>query len=186
LDLFEFILVITSVVYALALAQILLGVGRLAQTEATIRLYLPHTLWVVILFLTVLTTWWAGWEFRAVEWVFPKYVYMLITPVFVFFSASMIIPQRTDVTEVALDRHFLKIKKLVLCSYFIAIFAQFADGPVLASEPLWFPGRIVQAAVLGTVLLGAFTTKRRLQELSSITVFLFLAYMTSTRFWNPG
>ena len=186
MDLFEFILVITSVVYALALAQILLGVGRLAQTEATIRLSLPHMLWVVILFLTILTTWWAGWEFRAVEWVFPKYVYMLITPVFVFFSASLIIPQRTDVKEVDLDRHFLKIRRLVLSSFFIAMLAQFADGPVLANEPLWFPGRIVQAAVLGTVLLGAFTTKRRLQELSSIVVFLFFVYITLTRFWNPG
>jgi hypothetical protein len=186
LDLFEFILVITSVVYALALAQILLGVGRLAQTDATIRFFLPHTLWVVILFLTVLTTWWAGWEFRSVAWVFPKYIYMLITPVFVFFSASLIIPQRTDVEEVALDRHFLKIRTLVLCSYFIALLAQFADGPVLANEPLWFPGRIVQAAILATVLIGAFTARRRLQELSSIVVFLFLVFITLTRFWNPG
>ena len=111
---------------------------------------------------------------------------MLITPVFVFFSASLIIPQNTDVEEVALDRHFLKINKLVLSSYFFAVLAQFADGPVLANEPLWFPGRIVQAAVLGTVLLGAFTTKRRLQELSSIVVFLFFVYITLTRFWNPG
>ena len=186
MDLFEFILVITSVVYALALAQILLGVGRLAQTEATIRLFLPQTLWVVILFLTILTTWWAGWEFRSVEWVFPKYSYMMITPVFIFFSASLIIPQRTEVAEVDLNKHFLKIKRLVLSSYFIAILAQFADGPVLANEPLWFPGRIFQAAILGTVLLGAFTTKRRLQELSSIVVLLFLAFVTLTRFWNPS
>ena len=54
MDLFEYILVITSVIYALAIAQILSGIGRLAQTEATIRLFLPHTLWVVILFVCIL------------------------------------------------------------------------------------------------------------------------------------
>ena len=34
LDLFEFILIITSVIYALAVAQILSGISRLAQTPA--------------------------------------------------------------------------------------------------------------------------------------------------------
>jgi hypothetical protein len=186
LDLFEFILVITSVVYALAMAQVLTGVGRLAQTEATIQWFLPHTLWIVILFMSILVTWWAGWEFREVEWVFPKYVYMLITPISFFFSSSLIIPQRTDGQEVNLEKHFLKIKGPALWAYFIGMLAQFADGPLLASEPLWFPGRVLQIGALSAVLLGILTEKGRLQALSSAGLLLFFIYVTLTRFWAPG
>jgi hypothetical protein len=96
LDLFEYILVITSVVYALAIAQLLSGVARLSQTDATVRRFLPHTLWVVILFVCFLMFWWAGWEFRAVEWAFPKYLYIMITPIFMFYAASLIIPTLAD------------------------------------------------------------------------------------------
>lgn len=186
MDLFEFILVITSVVYALAMAQVLTGVGRLAQTEATIQWFLPHTLWIVILFMSILVTWWAGWEFRAVVWVFPKYLYMLITPVSFFFTSSLIIPQSTDAQEVNLEKHFFKIRAPALWAYFIGLLAQFADGPLLASEPMWFPGRVLQIAALCAVLLGVFAENRRLQALSSIGLLLFFLHVTLTRFWVPG
>jgi hypothetical protein len=186
LDLFEFILVITSVVYALAMAQVLTGVGRLAQTEATIRWYLPHTVWMLILFLSILVMWWAGWEFRAVVWIFPKYLFMLISPVSLFFATALIIPQRIAEHEVNLEKHFMKIRRPVIWSFFAALISQFIDGPVLASEPLWFPGRVIQIVVLCVVLGGAFTVKRQLQTALSFGVLLFFLYVILTRFWVPG
>jgi len=186
LDLFEYILVITSVIYALAIAQILSGIGRLAQTEATIRRFLPHTLWVVILFVCILMFWWAGWEFRAVEWAFPKYLYIMITPIFMFYAASLIIPARTDGQEVNLKKHFSKIKGPVLWSFFIALLTQFADGPLLASEPLWFSGRVIQAVLLCVVIWGVFVKNEQLQAVPPIGVLLFLVFVSLTRLWTPG
>jgi len=186
LDLFEYILVITSVVYALAMAQVLSGVGRLAQTEATIRRFFPHSLWVVVLFISILMFWWAGWEFRSVEWAFPKYVYTMITPICMFYSSTLIVPARTDIEDVNLERHFSKVRKPVLWSFFVALLTQFADGPLLADEPLWFTGRLLQAAVLSVVILGSLAKSKRLQTLSPIGLLLFLAFVSFTRLWTPG
>jgi hypothetical protein len=186
LDLFEYILVITSVIYALAIAQVLSGIGRLAQTDAAIRRFLPHTLWVVILFTYVLLFWWAGWEFRTVVWTLPKYIYIMISPIFMFYSASLIIPARTDGPEVNLEKHFSKIKRPVLWSLFIAFFAQFADGPLLIGEPLWFSGRVLQAVLLCTVIWGVFVKNERLQVVPPIGVLLFFVFVSLTRLWTPG
>jgi hypothetical protein len=104
LDLFEFILIITSVIYALAVAQILSGISRLAQTPAAIRSYIAHTLWVIIFFLYIFLIWWATWEFRSVAWTFPQYGYMLIAPTLLFFACSLLIPQRIGDQEVDLSQ----------------------------------------------------------------------------------
>ena len=186
MDLFEYILVITSVIYALAIAQLLSGIGRLAQTEANVRRFLPHTLWVVILFVSVLLFWWAGWKFRTVEWAFPKYIYIMISPVFMFYSASLVIPARMDEQDVRLEKHFLRIKRPVYGLFFISLLAQFADGPILAGEPIWFSGRVIQVAVLGIVIWGVFVEDRRLQAVTPVGVLLFMVFVGLTRLWTPG
>ena len=80
MDLFEYILILTSVIFALAVAEILDGVSRLAQLPHPVRMFLPHTIWVLNLFVFVFLIWWASWEFRYVDWSFPFYAYMLIAP----------------------------------------------------------------------------------------------------------
>ena len=186
MDLFAYILVITSVVYALALAQILSGIARLAQSEGTIRWFHPHTMWVVILFISILLFWWAGWEFREVQWAAPTYLYTMITPIFMFFSVSLIMPSRTDDQEVNLEAHFLKIRAQALWSYIVALLAQFVDGPLIADEPWWFAGRAFQAAMLSVVVLAVFTKNRRLHILAPIGILLYLTLVSLTVLWTPG
>ena len=185
MDLFEFILIITSVVYALAIAQILAGIGRLAQTDATIRWYLPHMLWTVILFTSILITWWAGWEFRDVDWTFPKFVFLFVSPVMILFATSLLIPQQIGDKELDLERHFNKIRKPILLAFLCALFVQFIDGSLLVNQPWWFPGRLPQIAALGAVVVGASTENRKLHTISSAGVILFFANIIYTRFWFP-
>jgi hypothetical protein len=92
-DLFEFILIITSVIYAMGVAQILACVSRLAQTNVAIRWYLPHSLWTIILFVYIFLVWWSAWEFRGLDWTFPLYLYMALAPTLVFFACSLLFPQ---------------------------------------------------------------------------------------------
>lgn len=185
MDLFEFILIITSVVYALALAQILTGIARLAQAETAIRLFFPHTVWTAILFIAILLTWWAGWEFRGIDWTFAKYAFLFVSPILIFFATSVLIPQSITEAGVNLEKHFNKIRRPVLFSYFTVLVAQFVDGSLLANQPWWFPGRLPQFAVLGAVAGCAFTTSKRIQSVLSIGVLVFLIYVVADRFWFP-
>ena len=89
---FEFVLVITSVIYALSIAQLLAGISRIAQSDLEQKLYLPHAGWVTILFLSTLLTWWSLWEFRDIEWTFAAYVLFVMQPVVIYFACSLIAP----------------------------------------------------------------------------------------------
>jgi hypothetical protein len=185
LSLIEFILIITSVVYALAIAQILSGISRLVQTEESIRWFFPHIVWIVILFISAPLTWWAGWEFRAVEWTFLKYLYTFSTPTFLFFSATLVVPQSTEGHELDLEKHFFNVRRPMLWSFFIAMLTQMYGGTVLAGEEIWSVYRIDDVAVLCGILAGALTTNKRLHAALSIWVIAYFVIVIVTQLWVP-
>lgn len=185
MDLFEFILIITSVIYAMGVAQILAGVSRLAQTSVTIRWYLPHALWTLILFVYIFLVWWSAWEFRDLHWTFPLYLYMALAPTLAFFACSLLIPQAFGETGLDLESHFNRIRKPFLSAFLLATLAAVLDGTVLADEPLWFPTRVGHIALIGTVFLGLFTDNKKVQTTIAAVAIAALVYITVTRLWNP-
>ena len=185
MDLFEFILIITSVIYAMAVAQILSGVSRLAQTDVAIRWFLPHTLWIASLFIWVILVWWSVWEFRSLQWTFPRYVFVFVPPTLVFFTCSLLIPKNLNNQDVDLEAHFLRVRRLFLGSFAVAsIFAVF-DGSILSDEPLWDTGRGGQIVLIVAALAGLATKNKRAQTLVAAIVMIALVYITIMRQWNP-
>jgi hypothetical protein len=185
MDLFEFILIITSVIFALAVAQILSGMSRIAQSTTKVRLFFPHSLWIVNLFLFIFLIWWASWEFRAVEWTFPKYAYMLIAPTLLYLSCSLLVPQQLNAETADLETHFFRIRRPLFVSYFFAAVTVMIDGNLLSDEALWHEGRYGQAVVLVAAISGVATTSRKAHRIIAIVTMLAFAALITTRFWIP-
>lgn len=185
MDHFEFILIITSVIYALAVAQILAGISRIAQSSSAVRLFLPHTIWVLNLFVFIFLIWWASWEFRTVQWTFPQYAYMLIAPTLLFFACSLLIPRELQGMTVSMEEHFYRIRRPLFVSYFLAALAVFVDGNLLADEPLWHEGRYGHVTVLAMAIWAYFTTDRRAHYLIAVVSLLAFVLIVVTRFWFP-
>ncbi|NIS88553.1 MAG: hypothetical protein GTN98_00450 [Woeseiaceae bacterium] len=185
MDHFEFILIITSVIYALAVAQILAGVSRIAQSTSTIKLFPPHTIWVLNLFVFIFLIWWASWEFRAVQWTFPQYAYMLVAPTLLFFACSLLVPTELAGAEVRMEEHFFRIRRPLFVSYFLAALAASVDGNLLADEALWHEGRYGHVTLLAAAAWGYFTAGRRAHYLIALASLLAIAFIVVTRFWLP-
>lgn len=185
MDLFEYILILTSVIYALAVAQILSGVSRLAQSPVPIRGFLPHKIWIFNLFIFVFLIWWATWEFRNISWTFPKYAYLLIAPTFLFFVCSLLTPLQVGAGENDLENHFLRVHRTFFATLFLAVVTVVVDGNVLADEPLWHSGRYGHLALLATTACGYFTTHRKGHLAIAILFLAALVATTAVRFWLP-
>jgi hypothetical protein len=185
MDLFSYILILTSVIYALAVAQILEGLSRLTQSPRPVRLFLPHSIWVANLFLFIFLIWWATWEFRAIDWSFPKYAYMLVAPTALFLACSLLLPKDLRDEEVVLEDHFLRIRHLFFASYLVGALAVMVDGNILSDEPLWHSGRIGHLAILSAGVAGYSSSNRKVQlAVASITLLAILA-LAVTRFLLP-
>ena len=185
MDLFSYILILTSVIYALAVAQILDGVSRLVQYPHPVRTYIPHTVWTINLFIFIFLVWWASWEFREIEWTFPLYGYMLIAPTLFFLASSLLIPQRLSNDEVDLEQHFFRVRRLFFGAYFFGAFAVMVDGNVLSDEPIWHSGRIAHIVILTSAIAGYCSEGRRTHLVLSVMTLLAIVGVALTRFLFP-
>jgi len=77
-----------SVILALAIAQLYLGMADLLQNRARVRFFLPHTLWNINLFLLAFIHWWSLWTFRELSWNFAMFFYSLLGPSLIFFCGG--------------------------------------------------------------------------------------------------
>ena len=185
MNLFTYILILTSVIYALAVAQILDGVSRLVQSPNPVKTFVPHTIWVINLFIFIFLVWWATWEFREIEWTFPRYGYILVAPTLFFLSCSLLIPQRLSDDAVDLEAHFFRIRRLFFAAYFFGALAVMIDGNVLADEPAWHSGRIGHIVVLGAAIWGYFSAGRRVHLALAMVTLLAYVGLALTRFLFP-
>ena len=185
MDLFEYILILTSVIYALGVAQILAGVSRMAQSTSAVKHYLPQRIWVFNLFLFIFLIWWATWEFRAVDWTFPQYAYLLIAPTLLFFVCSLLTPLSLEREGADIEAHFARVQRPFFATYFLAVIAVVVDGNLLSDEPLWHSGRYGHVVLLAASVWGYFSSSKKGQTAVAILILAALIVTTVARFWVP-
>lgn len=173
----------TSVIFALSVAQVLSGVSRLAQTAGEVRTFLAHTLWVVLLFTAIFLVWWATWEFRKVDWAFPQYAYLLLAPILLFFSCSLILPDDFGEGSVDLEAHFFRIRRPLMWSWLVFTLVIVFDGPLFGTEPILHPIRFAHALWLAAAAWGIRSTDRTTHIIISIAALTTAALLITTRFW---
>ena len=186
MDLFEYILIMTSVIFAMAVGQLLMGLGRWAQSTARVRTYFPHSVWVVIVFLMIFANWWANWEFRSIVWTLPTYVYMVVSPTVLFFACGLLMPERFEQEETDLEQHFLRVRLPFLIAVFVALTASLADGALLGTEPVWHTGRVGHAVMLAAMLASIATEDRKVQTAAALLVLVGLIFGMTMRLWLPA
>jgi len=64
MSLFEFLMVLVSIIIGLGLAEILTGIAKMIRARASIQPYWVHAVAVVVLFGALLQQWWEIWGLR--------------------------------------------------------------------------------------------------------------------------
>lgn len=79
---FEYLMVMVSVVLALALAQLLRGATEIVTNP---NRYWIHSAWVAMIVILIIQFWWAYWDFNGVaDWTLATFLYVLLAPILVF------------------------------------------------------------------------------------------------------
>jgi hypothetical protein len=186
MSLFEFIAGMISVIFALAVAQLFIGVAELAQHRGKVRPFLPHAVWNVNLFLLTFVHWWSLWTFRDLSWNFGMFFFSLLGPSLMFFAASVINPRVRSEGVIDLTAHFLAIRRLFMV-VFIAMMVLFTlDGPMFGTEPHFNTLRVAQMSVVGSAAWGFASKSRSLHTAISLLVLLALGAVVIIRFFPGG
>jgi hypothetical protein len=186
MSLFEFIVSMISVLIALAVAQLLISVGRLAQSHGRVLPYLPHVLWNVAIFLIAFLHWWSLWDFRDLAWNSAMFFFSLMGPLLLFFAVTLLSPNpRMDDEVIDLKAHFRGIRVLFLWVFLAALVFLALDGPLFGTEPPFNTLRATQTLLAVCVIVALVSERTAVQVISAGIVVATLLYGVFVRFL-PG
>jgi len=94
MSLFEFLMVLVSLIIGLGVAELLSGVTQSIRHRDTIQTDWMHSGFVIIVFLALLQQWWEIWGVRDTPtWTFPELLLMLGGPIGLFLIAHLLFPE---------------------------------------------------------------------------------------------
>ena len=185
MSLFEFIVGMVSIVLALAVAQLFVGVAELMQRRDRVRFFLPHSIWVVNLFLITFVHWWSLWTFRDLPWNFAMFFFSLLGPSLMFFAATMLSPRDLSSEKIDVMAHFLNIRQYFLSVFIIMLVLFTFDGPLFGTEELFNALRAAQIFLFAMASWGLVTESPRVQLAISLAVLAGVSSVAIIRFL-PG
>ena len=94
MEMFNYVMVLASVIIGLGITHLLQGVGRIVQHPGREKTYWVHLLWVAAIFLRAIFWWW--FEFRLskiAEWTFTLYIFVLAYAVLIYLWCALLFPR---------------------------------------------------------------------------------------------
>lgn len=94
MGIFEYVMVVASIVVGLGMTHVLQGVAEIIQHPGRAKTYWVHLLWAGWAFLQMVFWWW--WEFRlqTIEtWTFPLYLFILGMAFLLYLMGALLFPK---------------------------------------------------------------------------------------------
>ena len=97
MSIFEFLMVLVSLIIGLGIAEILTGIASAIRSRKTINFYWVQAVLVTIVFLALLQQWWEAWALNTVEvWSFHGLLMMISGPIGLFLISHLLFPDKTE------------------------------------------------------------------------------------------
>lgn len=183
---FEYVIVLVSIVIGLALTHLMQGVAALVQHPGRVRTWWVHLTWVAFMMLSSVFWWW--WEFRLrliQTWTFQLYAFVLCYAFLIYLICALLFPR--DLGGYAgYKEYFLSRRRWIFGMLLAWLAVDFIDtwakgAAHFASLGLEYP--LAQASLALLCVIGMISPRDRVQ---AGVVLLVLAYQVSrvARFYD--
>jgi hypothetical protein len=97
MHMFEYVIVLISIVIGLALTHLMQGIAGLIQNPSRARIWWVHLVWVGYMILSIVFWWW--WEFQLqniAAWTFPIYLFVIFYAFYLYLVCAVLCPLRLE------------------------------------------------------------------------------------------
>ncbi len=159
MNLFEFLMILLSLIVGLGLAEILTGIARSLKNEGLRGFSWTHGAITLTMFIGLLQTFWESWGLASIEtWSFPAMLLMLGSPIFLFLIAHVMFPERES--KVSLDDYYFERARLIWTLAGLAVIVGVLFRPLAFGMPLWIVDNLSSLpTIFACVLLSLVNTR---------------------------
>jgi hypothetical protein len=94
MEMFNYVMVLASVIIGLGITHLLQGVGGIVQHPRRDKIYWVHMLWVAAIFLRAIFWWWFEFELSTTpQWTFALYLFVLGYAVLIYLWCALLFPR---------------------------------------------------------------------------------------------
>jgi len=141
MQLFEFLMILVSIIIGLGVTEVLSGAARLLRARDSVRFYFIHPLFQLGIFLALLQNWWESWDLRTLpEITYLQACVLLLGPITSFMIAFLLFPD--PVKGADLREYYYRqapiLWGLVAAGTFIGTFVK----PLVFHSPVFEPGNL--------------------------------------------
>ena len=192
MDPFEYVVVLTSLILGLGIAQILTSVADILSHLRNVKLSLPHGILTFTVFLLHIQEWWINYEYslQIKIWTLPIVLSILVYPILLFLLARMLFPTGIRGHETDLDAYYfdqwhwffgISLGTLVI-SIWQNSFLQ--DLPLIASWPQFVFAAIYLGMILVKIQNKWAHTTIQLLALAGLVAYMITDDRTLNQFMN--
>lgn len=135
MTLFEFLMIMQSIIIGLGISELLTGLAKLFRTYKLKELGVILPALILTLFIALLQIFWETWGLRSeVEWTFPAMMLMLGGPIILHLIAHIIFPLSRE--KVNITQYYLSKSKLIWSLAIMTTFVSTLFKPLAFAEPL--------------------------------------------------
>jgi hypothetical protein len=176
MGMFEYVIVLTSIVIGLALTHLMQGIASIVQHPDRAKTWWVHLCWVAFMFLTTVFWWWWEFRLRTIEsWTFQLYFFVICYAFFLYLICAILFPRDLEGYDGFKD-YFLSRRRwffgLLIAWLAIDLLDTLAKGwehfVSLGTEYV-----VAQAALAGLSTIGLITRRERVH---AVIVILVLGY----------
>ena len=185
MEMFNYVMVLASVIIGLGIAHLLTGVAGIIQHPGRAKLYWVHLLWVAATFLRAIFWWWFEFQFLAVgEWTFSLYFFVLTYAVLIYMWCALLFPRDLAGFD-GYEDYFYSRGKWFFGVGLAAVFADIADTLLKGLNHFLSLGSLylgLQALWLVLFLIALRTRNERFHAFFAIVAIASLLIYPVTNF----
>jgi len=181
---FEYVVVLTSIILGMGITQLITGFAGIVLRWNDVKLYWPHLVLIVLIFVIHIQDWWATYALRNnTSWNLPMFLFIILYPVNLYILARILFPIRWSPVPVDLKVFFFdNFRKIYLFMLFLPVHS--------IIENYFFRGYVLKDQVVQFILiitLGSIVISNRRDEWvhKTLAVFFILLCIASMVIgWN--
>jgi hypothetical protein len=170
---FEYVTVLISIILGLGITQIVTGIADIIHQWNRMKIYWPHALWIVLVFVMHIHEWWYLYDLKRHEqWHLVSFLFLILYPILLFVLARILFPFGAMDTAVDFKTfYFENYRKFFLLVSMLVVLATLQD---IVLEGYSIVDQLPKLSI--PVVLG-FTAIKKIkhENLHQVIVLLLLA-----------
>ncbi len=155
MGLFEYIMVLTSILIGLGVAELLNGVVRILRSDFKEGIYIPQLFWASYLFLFLIVIWWSRWDLHEnFVWSFGQLLLSLAGPILLFVLSGLVFAHN----QPARDYYFKHQKTLFTLMPFAALIGMLHEV-IIEGTPVFSSTTIMASSLVVLSVIPRFSQR---------------------------